>query len=317
MSKFTTSGPQAFLLAVERFMGRAGRLTLASALVAAPAVNGCAPPGAENDFEDAEDGEEALLGGGQTDWAQKEGQRNSDMVSYYGESWRHLTDCGSRGGCQGVDLFIKLRVRPAEKVDLDKKRVGVVYRAPGETNPITATGSYFTTWENGDEEWHVKVHLRSWQSVISFNAWYQDGAGHTFFEDNDGDLHPIAVGGSNAAIQQMWSQNGGVKVDQSGVHGTVAVRLADLGFDKDVAIVWTTDGWETDNWFGMADGANGWRWTQDYGADYEKWEIDLAIDEANVETFEYAIVYRHGGNEGKTYEFWDNNFGQNYKVQAP
>lgn len=319
MSKHPAIGPHGFLLSLERFLGRSGRVALATALVASssPVLQACAPLGPEDDSEGAEEGDESLLGGGQTDWAQNEGQRNTDQVSFYGESWHHNTDCNTRAGCQGIDLFIKLRVRPAAYANLDQKRVGVVYRAPGEASPVTVTGTYFTTWDNGDEEWHVKVHLRSWQSVVAFNAWYQDGAGHTYFDDNSGDLHPISVGGTNAAIQQVWNPVG-LTVDATGVHGKIALRLADIDYDKDVQMVWTTDGWATANWSGTGEGPNAWHWVQDYGADFEQWEIDVAIEDEGVARFEYAIVYRHGGGEdgSKVYEFWDNNYGYNYKVDA-
>lgn len=317
MRKLSPSANSGFFAAIERFLDtRAGGALLLSALTVSsgPAFGGCAPGSVDLDDEDVDEEEDEVLANGQKDWAQKEGQRNTQMVSYYGESWHHLTDCGSRGGCQGIDLFIKLRVKPVVGANLDDKRVGVVYRAPGEQNPVTVTGTYFTTWGNGDEEWHVKVHLRSSQNIVTLNAWYQDGKGATFFDDNGGELHPITVGGTYGAIQQLWHLTQ-VTVDDTGVHGKLAVRLADLDFDKDVQVVWTTDGWETSNWSGTGEGENHWRWTQDYGTDYEQWEIDLAIPDTDAQRFEYAIVYRHAPSSdgGKAYEFWDNNFGSNYR----
>lgn len=310
-----------FLAALEKLLGgggpvarlvRTGALAGAIALSLGPAATGCIAP-AGDETEEVSEAEEAVIGGGQSDWAQGEGQRNPTMVSYYGERWWSFTDCGSRFGCQGIDLFIKLRVKPVAGASLDWKKVGVVYRTPGSNDLVTALGSYFTTWGNGDEEWHVKVHLRSAQNLVSFNAWYQDGAGHTYFDDNSGELHAIAIGSSAAAITHLW-QNTNVAITPQGVEGTVSVRLADIDFDKQVAMVWTTDDWQTVGWMNMGSGANQWRWVEDYGSDYERWDVDVSLP-GNFSKFQYAIVYRHGVVNGAAlYEFWDNNGGSNWVV---
>ena len=71
---------------------------------------------------------------------------------------------------------------------------------------------------------------------------------------------------------------------------------------------------------GGADEHNKWFWVSDEYAGYEKWELSLLIAEDIPEDgqFEYAIVYRHGVvNDAETYEFWDNNNGNNYVVAVP
>lgn len=312
-----------FLAALEKVLGqldgrvvrlvRTGAIAGILAVAAAPLVTGCTPPPGGDESEDIGEADVAILGGGQTDWAQQQGQHNPAMVSYYGEKWWAYTDCNSRFGCQGIDLFIKVRVKPVQGANLEQKRVGVVYRAPGEANPITVTGNYFTTWGNGDEEWHVKVPLRTWQNIVSFNAWYQDGTGNTFFEDNAGELHAIAIGSSTAAITHVW-QHTNVAVTAQGVQGDISVRLADLDWDKEVAIVWTTDDWATVNWFETGSGQNEWHWVEDQGGDYERWAINVDIP-GDFQSFQYAVVYRHGiVNGAAVYEFWDNNGGSNWVV---
>lgn len=312
-----------FIAALERMLGhqtgrvvrlvRTGAIAGVLTFAAAPLMTGCNAPVDTEESEDVGETEDAVLGGGQADWAQQQGQHNPTMVSYYGENWFAYTDCGNRGGCQAVDLFIKLRVKPVAGANLDSKRVGVVYRKPGTSEPITVTGNYFTTWGNGDEEWHVKVRLRSFENIVSFNAWYQDGTGNTFFEDNKGELHAIAIGGSYAAIQQMWNLNT-VALTAQGVQGTINVRLADIDWDKQVAMVWTTDDWQTVQWSNTGSGQNQWHWAEDNGSDYERWAIDLNIP-GDFQSFKYAIVYKHGVvNGAAVYEFWDNNGGANYVV---
>lgn len=313
-----------FLAALEKMLGqldgrvmrlvRNGAMAGVMTLSAAPHLAGCmTAPGDLDESEEVGESEDAIIGNGATDWAQQQGQRNPALVSYYKESWWTYTDCGNRGGCQGIDLFIKLRVKPVAGANLDQKRVGVVYRAPGTNELTTALGNYFTTWGNGDEEWHVKVHLRSWQNLISFNAWYQDGLGNTLYDDNSGELHPVAMGSSAAAITHLW-QYTNVAVTAQGVQGTVSVRLADIDFDKQVAMVYTTDNWQTTHWVESGAGSDQWHWVEDQGADYERWDVNVDIP-GDFQQFQYAVVHRHGTVNGAAlYEFWDNNGGSNWVV---
>ena len=297
-------------------LARTGAFAGAITMAAGPLASGCADPSINGADEDLGETSDAIIGGGQTDWAQQQGQRNTAKVSYYGESWFNYTNCGNRGGCQGIDLFIKLRVKPAAGANIANKHVGVVYRAPG-TNALTSvTGNYFTTWGNGDEEWHVKVTLQASQNVISFNAWYQDGLGSTLYDDNQGELHPISIGTSTTAITQFWGLTN-IVVDNTGAHGAIAMRLADIDTDKQVAMVYTTDNWQTTHWLDMGAGPNQWHWVEDYGADYERWQVDVNLP-GTFQQLQYAVVYRHGvANGAKVYEFWDNNYGQNYIVNHP
>ena len=299
---------------------RGGAVACAISLAAAPTLGGCAPAttGEGGDDEDLGEAGEAVVGNGQSDWAQDQGQRNTAMVSYYRESWYNTTNCGSRYGCTGLDVFIKLRVKPVVGANLDQKRVGVAYRAAGSSSVTTVTGSYFTTWSNGDEEWHIKVPLSyAWgQALLSFNAWYQDGNGNTFYDDNSGELHPISIGTSPNAVSQMGGFTT-VALDATGVHGAISARVADIDVDKQVAVVYTTDGWQTSQWLDAGAGENQWHWVEDYGADYERWQVDVNLP-GSFTAFQYAIVYRHGVvNGASTYEFWDNNLGQNYTVALP
>lgn len=296
-------------------LARTGAIAFALTLGAAPLLAGCNQPfESDESAEDVDESEQAIIGNGASDWAQQQGQRNPVMVSYYRESWFNYTDCGNRGGCQGIDLYLKLRVKPQAGANLNDKRVGVVYRKPGTSALTTVTGNYFTTWGNGDEEWHVKVTLRSWENIVSFTAWYQDGLGHTYFDDNAGELHAISIGGSYAAIQHMWN-NTNVAVTASGVQGTVSVRLADIDWDKQVAMVYTTDDWATVHWMDTGSGDNKWHWVEDYGSDYERWDVSVNLP-GNFTRFQYAVVYRHGTVNGASlYEFWDNNGGSNWVVE--
>jgi hypothetical protein len=303
-----------------RLDGRLGMLiksgAFAGAVTLAAAPSGCTLSPDEAG-EDLGEGQEKIIGGGQTDWAQQQGQRNTYWVNYFHESWwaYNYSTCNARFCAQYIDLFVKLAVRPAANADLAWKRVGVVYRAPGTSALTTVTGTYFSTWNNGQEEWHVKITVPSSQTVLSFNAWYQDGKGNTFYDDNSGELHVATIGpGSVAVVQLGGAPNTTVALDPTGVHGTVSARLADIDFDKQVSMVYSLDNWATSHWLDIGAGANTWHWAEDYGPDYERWAVDLNLP-GSYQQMAYAIRYRHGVVNGAyTYEFWDNNGGQNYTV---
>ncbi|HUH01636.1 MAG TPA: hypothetical protein VML75_06550 [Kofleriaceae bacterium] len=251
----------------------------------------------------------------QADWVQYEGQRRTDMVSYAGQFWSECANPNTRFGCGSVDVFVKVRVKPVAGADLAAKEVGVVYSSPLDPEERTARGYYYATWNNGDEEWHVRVSLPTWRDFFTFNVFYRDGAYHTFYDDNQGEYHAINAGPSEQIIR-VNTYNSTVAVTATGVQGTVSVRVADLDYDKQLRMVATVDGWETVLDFGMgAPGdKNKWYWLQDvYGA--ELWEIDLDLP-GDYQRLEYAVQYRHGViNDATTYGFWANNGGNDYVVE--
>ncbi len=279
---------------------RTGAALGAMTLAAGPGALGCLA----GDEAGIEIGEVELT---EQDWAQYEGQRNTTMVSYTKSHWHNYTGCGSRFGCTGVDVFVKLRIKPVAGANLDHKKVGVIYKVGGKGPEITVNGYYFTTWGNGDEEWHVKISMPTMQQMaFTFNAWYQDGAGHTYYDDNSGELHAVNYGQSSTIIYRD-APGSDVAVTSSGVQGNIQVSLADLDYDKVVLVRWTTDGWQTFTDTPLS-------FLQDSSEAYEKWGVHLDVP-GDFQELQYAILYRHGVvNGADAYEFWDNNNGQNYVV---
>ena len=252
----------------------------------------------------------------QHDWAQYEGQRNTTMVSYTGASWSSCRFPNTRFGCGSYEIFIKLRVRPVAGADLNWKRVGVVYKTLDDSTERTAIGSYVGTSGNGDEEWHVPVLVSSSQRTLVFDAWYQDGAGHTYVDDNQGELHVVNDGPAEQVVRvEPWRNT--VTVGPEGVRGQISVQVADLDYDKQLAIVATKDGWNTviEIPIGAAGEKNKLYWVEDYPwSGRERWVADLDLPGATGE-LQYAVVYKHGVvNNAKVYAFWDNNGGGNYRV---
>jgi hypothetical protein len=255
----------------------------------------------------------------QYDWAQFEGQRDTRMVKYTG-TWSSECTYNTRFGCGSVLMHAHVRVKPVAHADLAWKRVGVVYRTSLDLTERTAIGSYRATLPGGDEEWQVSFLAPSSEPVAVFNTWYQDGAGNTWFDDNEGELHVINAGPDYNVIRvEPWLDT--VAVGAGGVSGRISIQLADLDYDKQLELVATKDNWQTVLRFGMgsAGDKNKLYWVEDFpwSAGRERWQIDLDVA-GGSDHFEYALVYRHGVvNGARTYEFWDNNGGANYRVTGP
>jgi hypothetical protein len=251
----------------------------------------------------------------QYDWAQYEGQRDTRMVQFTGQ-WSSSCQYNSRFGCGSMLISLSVRVKPADHADLDWKRVGIVYRTPEDQTERTALGSYVKAYDNGDEEWRVSFSTPGSTPVIVFDAWYQDGAGKTWIDDNQGEFHVINTGPGYTVVRvEPWLST--VAVGPTGVSGKISIQLADLDYDKQLEIVATKDNWQTTLHFGTgaAGDKNKLYWVQDYAySGREQWQIDVDVP-GGTDAFEYAVVYRHGiVNNARTYEFWDNNFGSNYRV---
>ena len=296
--------------------GAIGRGTLMGALMLGPTLPACTGDSDTPGEEAVEDDVPGL--GGKADWAEDQGERNTNLVAYMGSYWHEYVNCYERGGCQGIDVFIKVRVKPIEGAILNDKRVGVVVQSPNDHGQFeTVTGKYFSTHNDGFEEWHVPVQRRHYETgAFTFNAWYQDGLGNTYFDDNQGEFHAIAYNGIYSVLRHDWG-NTSIELKEGGVSGKLSIVLADLDFDKDIRLVWTTDSWDTINESTIADAAetNGFHWVEDMWAGYERWEMNLDI-QADTDAFEYAVLYKHGvKNDAINYDFWDNNHGQNYVVR--
>jgi hypothetical protein len=250
------------------------------------------------------------------DWAQYQGIRDTNMVSYEGSWWSDCT-ANTRFGCGTMAVHLKVRVRPVQNADLNWKRVGVVYHSPDDPTERTAVGDYYTTYGDGTEEWHVTATIGASQ-ILMFDAWYQDGAGGTWVDDNQGELHVVNPGPAYQVIRvEPWLNT--ATVGPNGVQGQLSVQVSDLDYDKQIEIDCSTDGWKTVQRFGIGQPGdkNKWYWVEDfpYGG-RERWHIDLELPGA-ADRFEYAVGYRHGVvNNAIPYEFWDNNGGANYVITA-
>jgi hypothetical protein len=289
-----------------------------SAMAAGPALQGCEQNNGSNPEttppENTDDG--VIIGtDGKGDWAQDEGKRNTTKVMYMAESWRQDNNCEPRAGCMSTDVFLKVKVQSVAGADLSKKRVGVVLHEPGRGGQTTANGEFFADLGNGLEEWHVKVSLKKWEhpGAFVFTAWYQDGAGSTWYDDNEGEYHVAAWLGTQAVLHN--THGAAPTLTDAGLSGSIMMELLDLDYDKDVRLIWTLDDWKTVNEYKIGpEHVNNWHWLKNTYNGMQLWEIILDY-KGTYDTFRYAVVYKHGGKNGsQVYEFWDNNGGQDYQV---
>lgn len=198
-----------------------------------------------------------------------------------------------------MTVFIKLRVKPNASADLSKKKIGVVYREAGRADPVTTVGNYFTTHGDGYEEWHVPVKSDTFRGTFLFTAWYEDGVGGTFFDDNSSQRYAIQWQSSD---WQTLSQDYSVttaRFDSTGVRGPIGFIVQDLDFDKVLKFVYSTDGWATSRELpmGPAGSKNILSWKNDVDQDFERWQVDLDLP-GSFSTFSYKLIYRHGTGGG-------------------
>jgi hypothetical protein len=288
-------------------IGSLRRRAICCAIASACAmVSGCA--GAPSD---APPSTPSVLGDDKSDWAQDIGTRDTSVVRFTGEIDSFGASCiPGHVSCSEVDILLTLRVTPRPgSVDA---RAGVVWRAiDGREGTTVSEG--FSLDASGDEIHRVRIRMPAGTELLAFTAWYQPEAyGETFYDDNDGELHLFVD--RNMIHLEYDPESPTFDVDR--VHGTLRVIVADIDFDKEVELVWSTDGWVTEHRFGLATEAeretgatlNRFLWAGDYAAVpfYDRFEIelDVPVDES-VESFEYALVFRHAARSWHPYELRD------------
>jgi len=94
----------------------------------------------------------------------------------------------------------------------------------------------------------------------------------------------------------------------------VVVDVRNLGYEKKVTLVYTTDGWRTikyapmqfAQYYGIGSGSSLVSPNQ-FGI--ERWRINLPVEDVSISRVEYAVSYKVNGAE-----YWDNNYGRNYRM---
>jgi hypothetical protein len=242
------------------------------------------------------------------------GTRAPEVVRWEGGLWTDERDTDGRGAPRDIDVFLRIAVSRAAGVDGEVRKAGVIYKLPGSPEEHEQEGNFASRIDEGAEEWHVRIclHARS-PGVIGLLVWYDDGRGRVFFDDNAGEMHVAAW---KQGFEVIRHEPSSVRIDDDGIQGTLCATLLDLEYHKDVALVFTTDGWKTQHELGTSpEPRNQWHWVRDGFEGMQEWEIRLEIA-GQIDALEYAIVYRHGAAPGaKTTEFWADNGKRNFVIR--
>ncbi len=144
--------------------------------------------------------------------------------------------------------------------------------------------------------------------------------GNTYWDNNNGanykmarrDGYFIVDPNTNLSVDADYdSLNYFPSYDQNSLRVTVDVR--NLAPNKEVGVLYTTDGWQTQRYFTL-NYRNYWysgpffyiQSPNQFGI--ERWDGSVRFDKS-INTVEYAVVYKVNGQE-----YWDNNYGENFTV---
>ncbi len=211
------------------------------------------------------------------------------------------------------------------------KQIDIYYRdADGEWK--TQAAVFAGTIDGNQELWHA-----GWNRTIS--GPYEDNEpldlefvvryrvnGQEYWDNNSGANYQLAANDGELLTTPVYKDYANAYApydyDYSGNQGhvngafSVGVLLQNLGYEKAVTIHYTLDNWQT-VYQGQADfvpgRAIGYSWvTYPNPQGVEYWSFTAQGDEiqnATAEYIDYAISYTVNG-----VTYWDNNFGQNYRV---
>lgn len=166
---------------------------------------------------------------------------------------------------------------------------------------------------NNEEIWAGEVapdtEIYSNEFVVKYSV-----NGKTYWDNNNGSNYNIS-----ANIGAYLAPEVEVSVDTyftrfAGTYFAINVDARrDYGSPGEVEAVYTTDSWATTQRVSLSYqryfrvGYSNYILSPNQ-FDIDKWETSISFD-SSVQNIEYAVVYRVGDQE-----YWDNNYGKNYKI---
>lgn len=254
--------------------------------------------------------------------------RDTNMIRVGGispdgnDSWAEYRDClpPPRGGCETLVVFAKIYVRPVENANLAQKQVSLGYEFAGVNNAgekrVVAKYANSIRDSNGTswEEWHAPIRIRASEpssTVLRVRGFYSTGAGSEYFDDNAGDMHVLftnTFGGVGVLENTLWFTG-------NSVTGKVGLTVADVGYKKDIRLIYTTDAWKTvhEMRVGNPNNENEIYYVSKDSPGWEKWMVNVNVPNITSNRMEFAVVFRYGSS-ARVYEWWANNGGRNYAI---
>jgi len=200
---------------------------------------------------------------------------------------------GRSGGDHGVIAYVKVKNLGYNK---SIKFVGQFrngYYASFGSWTETGTASYIRSLDNNWELWKLVSSQEPSNFVIKYEV-----NGNTYWDNNnnqDYTLEPFEYGeiGLNTPVFALINQT-------SSTGGRIEIYVKNLGFHKNVELVYTLNNGAT--WDSISAG-----YASTLSSGTELWTSYLSWGAAAQ--IEYAVKYEVNGQT-----YWDNNFGENYKL---
>ncbi len=182
--------------------------------------------------------------------------------------------------------------------------VALQYHGPAEQGAEIWAGQIPNYGETGQPGMPMALDF-----VISYRV-----SGRQFWDNNAGRHYQLAPTAGDALFgRNLFVPNHAPTVDHfwgGQYYGNVVLK--NLGYDKDVQVVYTTDQWRTQRVAHASFSPHYWASTYAHTANpnpagQEVWSYTLDVGAATE--VEYAVRYQVNGQT-----YWDNNFGRNYRT---
>ncbi len=184
--------------------------------------------------------------------------------------------------------------------------------------------SYSISLDNGDEIWEGQYRYYAYTPGKIYEDEFvvkYDVNNTTYWDNNNNNNYKIeekqigsffAEPDLNVSVDSDFDR---LYTSFDGVTTTlnIVADVRNISPTKEVQVVYTTDGWETERYFSLAY-TKYWYNSYDYVLtspnpfNVERWTGSVTINE-EVDDIEYAVVYKVNGQQ-----YWDNNYGQNYSI---
>ena len=157
----------------------------------------------------------------------------------------------------------------------------------GEWRDSEAT--YFTTLSDGSKIWKATISSYRMEYAIKYTA-----NGNEYWDNNNGQNYT----NENIGVAPITVNRG--RPFYGGFNDLVSVSLQNYAYEKEVAVRFTTDSWNT-----YTDVPMNYESTNDNGT--EVWTTYINTYTNDLSGFEFCVYYTVNGQT-----YWANNFNQNY-----
>jgi len=186
---------------------------------------------------------------------------------------------------------------------------------------------YDKTSDNNAEIWKLELDLSSnFGSTIAppqlgeeFAIFYEVN-GQVYWDNNRGNNYKMSAT-SGMYLQDGLHISNDVKDSYFAYYPNtyasqlnVVVDVRNLGYEKKVTLVYSTDRWRTTKYAPMQFAlyysiGSGSSLISPNQFGIERWRINLPVEDISMSRVEYAVSYKVNGTE-----YWDNNYGRNYRM---